>query len=153
MEPLDEAAAISWERHREILAAIRVHLRGSYRCDVGVNGDAPMPLLTAELRRRLPSLYATEEKTDPTVQAKFFTSWTNWTWYAIEFDGEDLFFGLVDGHELEMGYFSLSELESIRGPEGLKIERDRHFEPLSLSRIRQSIERGRAALHRHNRER
>ncbi len=110
-------------------------------------------LLTAELRRRLPLLYATEEKTDPTVQAKFFTPWTNWTWYAIEFDGEDVFFGLVDGHELEMGYFSLSELESIRGPGGLKIERDRHFEPAPLSKVRQSIERGRAPPQRHSRER
>jgi len=97
-------------------------------------------LLTAELRRRLPPLYATEGKTDTIVQAKFITPWTYWTWYAIEFDGEDTFFGLVDGHELEMGYFSLKELESIRGPAGLRIERDQHFEPMPLKRLRESVE-------------
>jgi len=73
------------------------------------------------------------------VHAKFFTPWTGWTWYAIEFDGDDLCFGLVDGHELELGYFSLSELESIRGPGGLKIERDRNFEPIRLQKLRDHI--------------
>jgi hypothetical protein len=91
--------------------------------------------MTAELRRRLPPLYSTEGKRDPIAQAKFFTPWTDWTWYAIEFDGDDLFFGLVDGFEVELGYFSLNEMESIRGPGGLKIERDDHFTPVKLSAL------------------
>jgi len=96
-------------------------------------------LLTADLRRRLPALYAASEEPDPLVHAKFFAPWANWTWYAIEFDGEDLFFGLVDGHELELGYFSLSELESIRGPGGLTIERDLHYEPVRLQTLKDRI--------------
>ena len=48
-----------------------------------------------------------------------------WTWYAIEFDGADLFFGYVVGHVPELGYFSLQELEAARGPLGLPFERDR----------------------------
>ncbi len=103
-----------------------------------------MTLLTAEIRRRLPSLYATEEESDATVQVKLFTPWTSWTWYVIEFDGDDLCFGLVDGYELELGYFSLSELESIRGPGGLTIERDLTFTPRPLSELREAIERRRA---------
>ena len=99
-----------------------------------------MKLLTAELRRRLPSLYGSEWESNPTVQAKFFTPWSNWTWYAIEFDGEDIFFGLVDGHEVELGYFSLAELESIRGPGGLTIERDLHFKPVGLQELRSKLE-------------
>ncbi|MEM7630057.1 MAG: DUF2958 domain-containing protein [Planctomycetota bacterium] len=39
----------------------------------------------------------------------------------ISIDPEDLCFGLVDGHEVELGYFSFDEIESIRGPGGLKI--------------------------------
>jgi len=93
-------------------------------------------LLTAALRESLPPLYASENVPDPLVRAKFFTPWTSWTWYAIEFDGEDLFFGLVDGNELELGYFSLSELQSIRGPGGLRIERDLYFEPICLQRLK-----------------
>ena len=94
-----------------------------------------MKLLTQELRRRLPALYSTETDHDPVAQAKFFTPWSNWTWYVTEFDGEDTFFGLVDGLERELGYFSLSELESILGPAGLTIERDLHFKPTPLGRL------------------
>ena len=88
-----------------------------------------MMLLTKELRRQFPKLYQTEQVPieEKKVIAKFFTPWTSWTWYATEFDGEDLFFGLVDGHEKEWGYFSLTELESITSPVGLKIERDLYF--------------------------
>lgn len=92
-----------------------------------------MKLLTDELRGRLPALYSTEEEDDPVIQAKFFTPWSSWTWYAVEFDGEDIFFGLVQGLEEEWGYFSLRELEDAHGPAGLRIERDIYFEPAPVS--------------------
>lgn len=95
-----------------------------------------MKLLTDEICRSLPKLYACERTKDPVIQVKFFAPWTNWTWFAMEFDGEDLFFGLVQGFEEELGYFSLSELESVRGPGGLTIERDLYFSPKPLSKVR-----------------
>ena len=95
-----------------------------------------MKLLTKELRRKLPSLYSTERQSDPLVQAKFFTPDSNWTWYVLEFDGDDRFFGYVSGLENELGYFSLSELQSVRGPFGLAVERDLYFEPQPLSKVR-----------------
>ena len=95
-----------------------------------------MELLPREIRKRLPKLGETENIKDPIARVKFFAPWSNWTWYAVEFDGEDTFFGLVFGFERELGYFSLKELESIRGPMGLRIERDLHFEPAPLSRLR-----------------
>ena len=52
-----------------------------------------------------------------------------------EFDGEDTFFGLACGLEKELGYFSLSELESVRGPMGLEIEPDLYWEPKTLAEI------------------
>ena len=64
---------------------------------------------------------------EATCIVKFFDPSGSWTWYATEFDGEDTFFGLVDGFELEWGDFSLSELQSVRGRFGLGIERDRYF--------------------------
>ena len=45
------------------------------------------------------------------------------------------FFGLVDGHERELGYFVLSELEEVRGPMGLPIERDLYWQPKTLAEI------------------
>lgn len=61
---------------------------------------------------------------------KFFTPDSNWTWYACEFDPvERIFFGFVRGMENEWGYFSLDELESVRAPLGLPIERDQVISP------------------------
>jgi len=72
---------------------------------------------------------------DPVVQVKFFYPDFDWTWYAIEFDGEDTFYGLVDGLEKEFGSFRLSELMENRGKLGLEIERDLSFEPTPVSRL------------------
>jgi hypothetical protein len=58
----------------------------------------------------------------------------NWVWLAVEFDGKDTFFGLVNGHESELGYFSLSELASLK-VRGLPIERDKFFSPTPLSKL------------------
>ena len=100
-----------------------------------------MKLLTRELLKKLPPLYATEHQKDPVVWVKFFYPSANWTWYGIEFDGEDLFFGLVDGFEVELGYFRLSELQSNRDKWGMPIERDLSFEPCRLSALRAAIGR------------
>jgi len=102
-------------------------------------------LLTKELRKKLPPLYATEHDPDPLVRVKFFTPDSSWTWYAIEggpeldsngVEVDYIFFGYVVGLEAELGYFSLRELESVKGPPGLKVERDLYFEPVPLSEIR-----------------
>lgn len=95
-----------------------------------------MVLLTKEVLKKLPPLYSQEEKgLDAVAVVKFFTPDSNWTWYATEFDGEDLFFGLVDGFEKEIGYFRLSELKSVKGALGLPIERDMYFKAKTLKEL------------------
>lgn len=88
-----------------------------------------MQLLTKELRKKLPKLGAlsSKEAEEIPIIVKFFTPWSNWTWYAYEFDGEDVFFGFVRGVENELGTFSLKELQEMKGSFGLKIERDLYF--------------------------
>lgn len=89
-----------------------------------------MKLLTKQLLKEFPPLYSQDGKKPEEVKiiAKFFHPVGSWTWYAAEFDPvEGRFFGLVRGFESELGYFSLEELESVRGPMGLGIERDRFF--------------------------
>jgi hypothetical protein len=72
-----------------------------------------MKLLNEKIRKQLPPLYSQDGKGGKAIAyAKFFSPSSNWTFYATEFDGEDTFFGLVEGFEKELGYFSLSELES-----------------------------------------
>jgi hypothetical protein len=97
------------------------------------------PLLPKDLRATLPPLYSTEDVADPMVRAKFFSPTSGWTWFVTEFDGEDTFFGLVEGWDVELGYFSLAELESVRGANGLPIERDLHFKPQLLSQVRAEV--------------
>jgi len=99
-----------------------------------------MKLMTKALERQMPALYAQEGKGDEAVVfAKFFTPDSSWTWYATEYRPEErLFFGLVDGQYQELGYFSLDELESVKGPLGLPIERDLHWRPMTLGEVRRT---------------
>lgn len=90
-----------------------------------------MKLLTKAIIKKLPEMRSTEDVPleEKQVVVKFFTPWTNWTWFVFEAeqteDGDYEFFGMVHGQTNEMGYFRLSELQDINGPVGLKIERDR----------------------------
>lgn len=101
--------------------------------------DALDRLLPEAAREAIPALYATEHTDDPIVHVKLFTPWTHWTWFITEFDGEDTCFGLVDGYEAELGYFSLSELLGITGPAGLAVERDLHFSAKPMSAVRADL--------------
>jgi hypothetical protein len=93
-----------------------------------------MKLLPECVAKRLPPLYSQEEQGSNAIAVvKFFTPWTGWTWYASEYSPDErIFFGVVVGQEREFGYFSLDELEEIRGPGGLTIERDLYWKPRPL---------------------
>ena len=95
-----------------------------------------MKLLTQEIRKQLPSIGSQDQEKDPTAIVKFFCPWNHWSWYAYEFDQEDIFFGFVKGDFNEFGTFSLSELESVKGPMGLGIERDLYFTPKPISQCK-----------------
>ena len=98
-----------------------------------------MQLMTKEIEKKAEKFpLGSQDGTDleANIIVKYFHPMSNWRWYATEYDPEEkLFFGLVDGHEKELGYFSLPELESIKRPFGLGIERDIHFDPIKLSEL------------------
>ncbi len=114
-----------------------------------------MMLLTKEMERTIPPLYSNEHVDDPLAVVKFFDPTGSWSWFAIEGSyvcpehasyncqecpretwADYLFFGLVDGHEMEMGYFNLAELQTVKVKYGLGIERDLSWTPTPLSEIR-----------------
>ncbi len=99
--------------------------------------DNAHDLMPDWLAAQIPPLYATEHIDDPVVLAKLFTPDSSWTWFFTEFSPtERLCFGLVDGFERELGYFSIDELQQATGPLGLHVERDLYFTACPLSQVR-----------------
>ena len=92
-------------------------------------------LIPDELVPTLPKLYETQHEDDPIAGVKLFTPDSSFTWYIVEYDADELLcFGLTIGFERELGYFSLKELQEVRGPLGLPIERDLYFQPTPVSK-------------------
>ena len=99
-----------------------------------------MKLLTKEIIQKLPKLYSQETVKNPKVILKLFHPLSDWTWYVTEGerqgkDGDFMFFGLVDGFEKELGYFTLKQLEEVK-VKGLGIERDMYFGEHYLNEFR-----------------
>lgn len=102
-----------------------------------------MKLITKEIEKQLAKypIYIQEQKGNEAIAiCKFFSPVGSYTWYVTEAerqeDGDWRFFGLVENdYGKEFGYFTLKELESIRLPFGLTIERDIYFEPTKLNEL------------------
>ena len=107
-----------------------------------------MKLLTKAIINKLPKIGATSEldTKDCIVQVKLFNPMGAGTWYLTEYDAEYNeafgFANLGDPQCAELGYVSISELESIKLPFGMGIERDRHFEPTPLDKVIKTIKSG-----------
>ena len=95
-----------------------------------------MKLITKKIENQLAKypLYSQDNKGQNAVAiCKFFLQ--GYTWYVLEAqkNGNDYeFFGIVDGQYKEYGYFTLSQLQSLRGRWGLGVERDMYFEPTEV---------------------
>lgn len=95
----------------------------------------------------IPALYAQENAGRETmVYVKLFDPSGSWTWYLTEYsdtapDGTPhLAFGLVDGHEAELGYIDIHELAHTKGAASLGIEIDMHFRPTLLTEIKEQLQ-------------
>lgn len=102
-------------------------------------------LLTAAIIKQLEKnpLYSGDGENVVPIIVKFFTPDSSWTWYAVEGskqeDGDWVFFGLVDGHEKEFGYFTLSQLQEIRGNLRLPVERDMYFDGMVVDKTTNEV--------------
>lgn len=92
-------------------------------------------LLTQELLTRFKEV-GRQDVQNPLVIAKFFAPWNSWAWYAFSYNEETgTFFGLIKGSYKELGYFAIEDLRGVRGPNGLRVERDLYFREKPLSEI------------------
>lgn len=96
-----------------------------------------MKLLTDELKTALIANNVDAREADHIPVVKLFVPWGSGTWLLTEMEPDGLCFGLCDPGlgSPELGYVSIEEMEAIRGPGGLTIERDLYFhtdKPLSV---------------------
>ena len=100
-----------------------------------------MELIPQETRDTIPKLYETENQHDPVAYVKLFID--GWTWLILEMSiDDDIWFGYVISPfcKGELGYFSLAEVQEVKGSLGIGVERDLHFKPQSLSQIKKALE-------------
>ena len=100
-------------------------------------------LMTKEQAEKIPAIYAHKNVRcydDVLVPAKLFSPYTGWRWYITEMDTETgTCFGLVEGFETELGYFSLDELAEATVFGGVPaVERDLYWQPKTIREIRQA---------------
>jgi len=95
-------------------------------------------LLPKSIAKRIPKLYSTEntKAKDKKIYVKFFSPYSNYTWYVAEYDGNDTFFGYVEGAFGEWGYFTLSELAQANTNGLPLVERDKYFKPKKFGGIK-----------------
>lgn len=88
-----------------------------------------MMLITKELEKRFKEVGDQSGASNPTVVAKLFNPCGAGTWYLTEYDPETrIAFGYVIGlAENEWGSISIQEMEELKLPFGLGIERDLYF--------------------------
>ena len=103
-------------------------------------------LMTKEIGATIPALYANENAPDydaVLAHVKLFSPYNGWTWFITEWEAETgLCFGLVQGFEEELGYFSLTELAEATVFGRLPaIERDLYWEPKTIGEIRRESSR------------
>lgn len=96
-----------------------------------------MKLMTKTLEDRFAEIGDQSKSLDPIIVAKFFNPCGSMTWYASEYDKENrICFGYVTGISFpEWGTFSIEELESLKLPFGLGIERDIHFKEIRFNAL------------------
>jgi hypothetical protein len=99
---------------------------------LGINPFKTMKLLPQTLLKKIPPLYSQPAHDDLEQEMvfyiKLFTPWSQWTWYIAEYDpNTETAWGLVQGQELEYGTFSIDEIRQLKGPFGLKVEREKTF--------------------------
>ncbi len=89
-----------------------------------------MQLITKEIEKKLPPLYAGDGKDLAIVPVifKLFDPQGAATWYITEGNlQEGILYGLCVIQCPELGYVSLDELKAFRGRFGLGIERDMYY--------------------------
>ena len=102
-----------------------------------------MKLLTKEIKTKAHKQYKLGSDMDKQdVVAKFFNPVGRGTWYLMNKSPEDGYcWGIVDLMAVEVGSFMIEDLEDLELPMGMKIERDKYFEPINANKLFEQLVR------------
>tara|TARA_Y100001937_G_scaffold128673_1_gene206630 strand:- start:2024 stop:2344 length:321 start_codon:yes stop_codon:yes gene_type:complete len=102
-----------------------------------------MKLLTKEIKNKAHKQYELGSDMDKQdIVAKFFNPVGQGTWYLMNKSPEDGYcWGIVDLMAVEVGSFMIEDLEDLELPMGMKIERDKYFEPINANKLFEQLVR------------
>jgi len=102
-----------------------------------------MNLLNKAITEQLHKNFPLGADMEQMVVTKFFDPTGSWSWYVMNMDMDnDYCWGIVKGFDIEMGSFSLKELEAFKGKLGIGIERDIHFKPIKALELWERLQKG-----------
>ena len=98
-----------------------------------------MKLMTKEIQKKAEKQYDLGSDMEQMVVAKYFDAMGDWKWFLMNMDKDgDYCWGIVKGHEVEMGSFSMEELKSMQP----RLQRDLYFEPVKAKDVWDALNRG-----------
>ena len=102
-----------------------------------------MKLMTKAIKEKAVKQFDEGSDMEQMVVAKYFDPVGSWKWFLMNMDKDgDYCWGIVEGNAVEMGSFSMRELEGIKRPFGLGIERDTMFKPMKAKDVCDKLNRG-----------
>ena len=95
--------------------------------------------MTKEIQKKAEKQFVKESDMEQMVVAKYFDAMGDWKWFLMNMDeDEDYCWGIVKGFAVEMGSFSMTELNSMQP----RLQRDLYFEPVKASFIWEKLNKG-----------
>ena len=99
--------------------------------------------MTKDIKRKAQKQYIEGSDMEQKVVAKYFDPVGSWKWFLMNMDKDgDYCWGIVEGNEVEMGSWLMSDLQNQKLPLGLGIERDLYFEPMKAKDVWDALNRG-----------
>ena len=95
--------------------------------------------MTKEIKDKAQKQFDDGSDMEQMVVAKYFDPMGSWKWFLMNMDKDgDYCWGIVKGHAVEMGSFSMAELKSMQP----RLQRDLYFEPMKAKDVWEQLNKG-----------
>ena len=95
--------------------------------------------MTKEIKEKAQKQFDDGSDMEQMVVAKYFDAMGGWKWFLMNKKKDDSYcWGIVKGHAVEMGSFSIDELKSMQP----RIQRHLYFEPMKAKDVWEQLNKG-----------